>query len=248
MRAVLAVASHTALARGTDCPIDAALFAYDRAYEKDKLWARQRFMGVQCQQNPVDAWVLQEILFDARPQLLIETGTQNGGGALYYAALMHLYDPDTRVLTIDARPVEETKERYAVPGLCARLGCRNASDTPLWGRHVEFVRGEATAPSVFARARRAADDAHSVMVVLDSSHAREHVARELALYAQLVTPGQYLVVQDTKLDRLRGRPGPKAAARDFLRPGGWGSGRFVADRAREYLLYTQHAEGYLRRL
>ena len=63
----------------------------------------------------------------------------------------------------------------------------------------------------------------------------------------VVTPGQYLVVQDTKLDRLRvvGR----AQGRGARLPGRADGGRrFAVDRAREYLLYTQHAEGYLRRL
>ena len=108
-------------------PADVA-FAYDKIYESHKLWARQRFMGVQCQQNPMDAWILQEILFDARPQLLIETGTQNGGGALYYAAMMQFYDPDARVLTIDMSPVDKFKPLYSVPELCTQLKCSNATE------------------------------------------------------------------------------------------------------------------------
>ena len=227
-------------------PADVA-FAYDQLYESRKLWAQQRFMGVQCQQNPMDAWILQEILFDARPQLLIETGTQNGGGALYYAAMMHLYDPSTRVLTVDTRPVAESKPLYAIPGFCARVDCRNATDSPLWAQHVEHVRGDSLSPPVLERMRRAADEAHSVMVVLDSWHGYEHVRRELDAYHTLVTPGQYLVVQDTKLDRLRGRPSAKAAVRAFM-SGAPGAKRFATDRSREYLLYSQHAEGYLRRL
>ena len=86
------------------------------------------------------------------------------------------------------------------------MDCRNATDSPLWAQHVEHVRGDSLSPPVLERVRRAADEAHSVMVVLDSWHGYEHVRRELAAYHALVTPGQYLVVQDTKLDRLRGRP------------------------------------------
>ena len=68
--------------------VDDVVYGYDQLYEHNQLWAQQRFMGVQCQQDPMDAWVLQEILFDTQPDLLIETGTQNGGGALMYATLM----------------------------------------------------------------------------------------------------------------------------------------------------------------
>ena len=109
------------------------------------------------------------------------------------------------------------------------------------------MRGNSLSPPVLERMRRAADEAHSVMVVLDSWHGYEHVRRELAAYHALVTPGQYLVVQDTKLDRLRGRPSAKAAVRAFM-SGAPGTTRFVTDRSREYLLYSQHAEGFLRRL
>ena len=221
-------------------------FAYDRLYEHHRMWARQRFMGVQCQQNPMDAWILQEILFDTRPQLLIETGTQNGGGALYYATMMHLYDVDARVLTVDARSVAESKPLYSIAGLCARIGCQNATEQPMWTRHVEFVRGDSLSAPVLERVWRAASKAQRVMVVLDSWHGYEHVRRELAAYHELVTPGQYLVVQDTKLDRLRGRSSAKAAVRAFMSAAP-GAARFQTDRSREYLLYSQHAEGYLRR-
>ena len=89
---------------------------------------------------------------DARPQLLIETGTQNGGGALYYAALMHLYDPDTRVLTIDARPVEETRAvRRPRPVRAAGLSQRERHSAVGPARRVCARRG-AYAVGVCARA------------------------------------------------------------------------------------------------
>lgn len=222
-------------------------FAYDVLYESNKLWARQRFMGVQTQQNPMDAWILQEILWDTQPDLLIETGTQNGGAALYYAAMMQLYNPNARVLTIDTQPVDQHKPLYAIPGFCSRVECKNATSNPLWNRHVEFLRGDSTSQSTLNYVSRVTRKAQRVMVVLDSWHSFAHVKREIAAYHHLVTPGQYLVVQDTKLDRLRGRPSAKAAARAFVAPSGPGHRTFIVDSTREYLLYTQHSEGYLRR-
>ena len=158
--------------------VEDVTFGYDLLYERNALWAQQRWMGVQCQQNPSDAWILQEILFDTQPDLLIETGTQNGGGSLF---------------------------------------------------------------CVLNEVRTAVQNAKRVMVVLDSLHKYENVLRELREYSGFVSHGQYLVVQDTKLDRIRGRPLAKAAVNSFLQH----SADFKMDRSREYLLYSQHHDGYL---
>ncbi len=67
---------------------------------------------------------------------------------------------------------------------------------------------------------------------------------------QYVTNGSYMIVQDTKLDRLFSKPGPRTAVRDFLKedaasPGG---PHFTSDRSREVFRYTQHSEGFLLRV
>jgi cephalosporin hydroxylase len=92
-----------------------------------------------------------------------------------------------------------------------------------------------------------------VLVVLDSNHTHEHVARELAQYAPLVTKGSYLVVFDTIIEDMpegsfpdrpwdRGN-NPKTAVHEFLRT----TDRFVIDE--EYnskLLISVAPDGYLR--
>jgi cephalosporin hydroxylase len=68
---------------GLELTADEITFGYDLLFERNKLWAKQRWLGVQSQQNPSDAWIIQEVLYDTKPNLLIETGTQNGGGTLF---------------------------------------------------------------------------------------------------------------------------------------------------------------------
>ena len=86
------------------------------------------------------------------------------------------------------------------------------------------------------------------MVILDSDHTRDHVLRELELYAPLVTPGSYLVVEDTNINghpvAPEFGPGPMEAVEAFLET----TDEFEVDRAREKLMLTFNPSGYLRRV
>ena len=86
------------------------------------------------------------------------------------------------------------------------------------------------------------------MAVLDSDHGRDHVAREVAAWADLVSEGCYLIVEDTSVN---GHPllpdfgpGPMEALDAFLA----GRTDFVVDRSRERFLLTLTPRGYLRRV
>ena len=86
------------------------------------------------------------------------------------------------------------------------------------------------------------------MVLLDSDHSMNHVLNELRLYHELVTPGSYLVVEDTHLGGHpvlpKEGPGPREAAGQFLAE----NRNFVVDSAREKLIVTFNPHGYLRRV
>lgn len=224
---------------------DDIVFGYDLLFEKYKLWAKQRWLGIQTQQDPSDAWILQEILFDTKPDVLIETGTQNGGSAVFYASIMRMYTDTPRVITCDIDQVDAYKKEYAIPGFCEKVGCQNATSHILWKKHVTFLQGKSTNPHIISKIAKSVVG-KKTMVVLDSLHSYTNVLKELRLYSKLVSIGNYLVVQDTKLDRIRARPHAWAATQTFLKSKE--GQNFRSDTDREYLMYTQHKGGWLKRL
>jgi cephalosporin hydroxylase len=183
------------------------------------------WLGVPIWQNVLDLWTIQETISEIKPGLLIETGTNRGGSALFYAHLMDLLGTG-RIVTIDIENLHEL-------------------DHP----RVEFLHGSSTDPAIVERVREAAAAAEGpVMVILDGNHARDHVAEELELYAPLVTPGSLLLSQDGIIDKLAmfsdTRPGPLPANLAFLdrHP------EFEHDHERnDRFLLTHHPVGWLRR-
>lgn len=191
---------------------------------REATWADTRFLGVPVAKLPLDLWVYQEIVFETRPDLIVETGTAHGGSALYLASVCELLGRG-RVVSVDIAP------------------------GPSLPRHerVTFIRGSSVDPAVVAEVRGHARAGERVMVVLDSDHSEAHVLKELEAYAPLVTPGCYLVVEDTALDALpllrRFGPGPAAAVRRFLKS----NDLFETDRAREKFMASFNPGGYLLR-
>jgi cephalosporin hydroxylase len=189
------------------------------------------FAGIRSVQSPMDNWMMQQIMSELRPDFVIETGTLHGGTTLYYATVLGQVKPQARVLTVDIKKQWD-----------------EAATFPAWKERVEFFEGSSTAPEVveqIAKRVKAVKNA-TVLVTLDSLHTKEHVARELELYAPLVTKGSYLVVQDTWYDTfgMGNKNGPLVAVQEFLKS----HPEFETDRERERYLVTFYPFGYLKRV
>jgi cephalosporin hydroxylase len=234
-------------------PDDALVTSFNRYYLEGP-GARKRvfdskFLGVSLIQAPTDMWMFQEIITEVRPDLVIETGTANGGSAVFFAALLEQVNPEGKVITIDIKPMLDASiQKLASP-------LREQVDA-LAKRRIEVIRSNSVEPSLIeslaARAK-----GKTVLVTLDSSHCVDHVANELKLYSPLVSKGSYLVVQDTRLDddpdwvkKWTGCPeghhlgGPTEAVKEFLQS----HSEFQVDRERERFLLTWYPGGYLKRI
>jgi cephalosporin hydroxylase len=198
---------------------------YYETGEAGGTWKDTTFLGVPTWKVPLDLWVYQELLYELRPDLIVETGTAHGGSALYLATLCEALDRG-EVVSVD---IGHWPDRPA-------------------HRRLTYLTASSTDPRVVAQVAERAAVAERVLVVLDSDHRRDHVLAELRAYAPLVTPGSYLVVEDTNVNghpvyEAFG-PGPGEAVQDFLKE----RDDFEVDRSREKLFLTFNPGGWLRRL
>ena len=194
-------------------------------YLKMQTWGNTYWQGTPVLKCPLDLWIYQEILYELQPDLIIECGTGSGGSAHYLASLCDLLSCGI-VVSID---VEDRAER------------------PIHSR-ITYLRGSSVEPNIVSYVQELAAKAKMVMVILDSDHRCSHVLQELRLYGPLVTPGSYIIVEDTNLN---GHP----VAHDFG-PGPWEAvelflaetTQFMRDAMREKFMITANPGGYLRRL
>ena len=224
---------------------DAVLFMLDMVIQERALFDRLTWLGVGVEQDPFDAFVLQRLITQLRPDMIIETGTFNGGGALFLASILALVHPAGKVHTIDPwkRRFHKSYAKWDAP---ARR---------LFDAHVTYHPNSSVDAPVVEMIRTAAAAVKGpVLVVLDSNHAASFVTKELEAYAPMVTVGSYLVVEDMKLDRMlhgidakedgaKQWAGPTPAVQAFLKA----NRQFRADRGVESLWYTQHPAGFLKR-
>jgi cephalosporin hydroxylase len=202
----------------------ARLYHYDLIFRTGN-FDTMHWAGTQIWQNPLDLWSLQETLSEVRPALLIETGTNKGGSARFYANLMDVLGTG-RVLTIDIVQIHNLDHE-----------------------RIECLHGSSTDPATIAEVRKRVEATDGpVFVILDGNHDRDFVAEELELYAPFVTPGSYLMSQDGIIDRFpmfrNTRPGPLESNRAFLER----HPEFVYDKERnEKFGLTHHPLGWMRR-
>ena len=197
-----------------------------------------RWLGVPIIQYPQDIVAMQEIVWEVKPDLIIETGIARGGSLILYASLLQLLGKG-EVLGID---------------IDIRAHNRSVIESHPMASRITMFEGSSVTDEMGERVRQFAKGHETVLVVLDSNHTHAHVLRELELYAPLVTPASYCVVFDTVVEDMPpgsfpDRPwdvgdNPKTAAREYLRR----HPEFEIDTAiPDKLQITVAPDGYLRR-
>jgi len=196
------------------------------------------WLGRPIIQFPQDIIAIQEIIWQVKPDLIIETGIAHGGSLIFYASILELLGGDRQVLGIDI----DIREHNRV----------EIEKHPMFKR-ITMIEGSSIDDSVVQQVYDFAKDKKRILVTLDSNHTHNHVLKELQLYSPLVTKGSYLVVFDTIIedmpegsfpDRPWGKGNnPKTAVLEFLRT----NDRFKIDKEIDSkLLITVAPDGYLK--
>jgi cephalosporin hydroxylase len=144
------------------------------------------WMGRPIIQYPQDMIAMQEIIWQLKPDLIIETGIAHGGSLIYYASLLELIGKG-EVLGIDIDIRSHNREEI--------------EKHPMFKR-ITMIEGSAIAKETVEQVQQFARGRQTVLVSLDSNHTHDHVLQELELYSPFVTAGSYLVVFDTIVEYL----------------------------------------------
>jgi cephalosporin hydroxylase len=148
------------------------------------------WLGRPIVQLPEDILRIQEVIYQVKPDVIVETGVAHGGSLIFYASLCKAMGKGRVIgIDIDIRP----HNRTAIEG------------HPL-GSFITLVEGSSTAPHVVSQVKTSIQPNESVLVLLDSCHSKDHVLEELLAYSPLVSKGSYIVATDGIMGVLAGAP------------------------------------------
>jgi cephalosporin hydroxylase len=188
---------------------------------------------------PNDILVMQEIIWNVKPDLIIETGIAHGGSIVFSASILELIGQEGKVLAIDIDIRNHNRMEI--------------EKHPMYKR-ITMIEGDSISDKVMLQVQQAVKGKKRVMVFLDSLHTHDHVLKEMELYSPFVSVGSYLVLPDTFIeyfpkgyysDRLWDvGNNPMTALREFLKK----NDNFEIDKEKSNkLLITEAFDGYLKR-
>ncbi|MFJ8523962.1 cephalosporin hydroxylase family protein [Bacillus cereus] len=197
-----------------------------KLYYDNNVWLHDtHWLGVPILKLPSDLFLYQEIIYELKPDLIIECGTCYGGSALYLASILDLIGKG-HVVTIDIFPQPNRPSHDRITYVTASSVSVQAVQTIL-------------------NMRKPAD---VILVILDSDHSKEHVAKELLLYQSIVTTGSYIIVEDTSINGNPvypdWGPGPMEAVEEFLAT----NKNFIIDESKHKFFISFNPKGFLKKI
>lgn len=214
-----------------------------------------RWLGRPIIQYPQDMVAMQELVWQIRPDLIIETGIAHGGSLIFSASLLAILDMTEAIESAVVFDPAKSKRKVLGIDIDIRAHNREAIESHPMASRIQMVEGSSIASDVIHLVHQVANDHDRILVCLDSNHAHDHVVAELEAYASLTSIGSYCVVFDTLIEDIpkemfADRPwgpgnNPKTAVREYLKS----HPEFEIDEAiQNKLLITVAPDGYLKRV
>lgn len=196
-------------------------------HQKNIVFKQCHWMGVRMLKNPFDAWIYQEIIYEIKPDVIVEIGSCEGGSTLYLANLLDLLGKGL-VISID---IDRTRYRVT-------------------HNRINTITGDSSSPETI---RKVFDlcKGKSTLVIHDGDHTKENVLKDLKAYSNLVSKNSYFIIEDGIIDLFTPgdsigdfRDGPLAAIDEFLRE----NSNYAIDTERERYILTYNPHGFLKRI
>jgi cephalosporin hydroxylase len=210
------------------------LESFQKKYEYNFNW-----LGRPIIQFPFDIIAMQEIIWEVKPDLIIETGIAHGGSIIFSASMLEIIGKG-EVLGID---------------IDIRKHNRTEIENHTMSKRISMIESSSVSPEIIEKVEEFVSGKEKILVFLDSNHTHEHVLQELKLYSKFVSKGSYIVVFDTFVEDLpdefsKDRPwgkgnNPKTAVWEFLSE----NKNFEIDKFIENkLIITSVPDGFLKRI
>lgn len=224
--------------------------AFDHKFMYNFSW-----MGRPIIQLPNDILAMQELIWQIKPDLIVETGIAHGGSLTLSASMLSLLDYCDAIEQGTMLDPKAPRRRVLGLDIDIRAHNRAAIESHPMANRIDMIEGSSIDPDIITQVQDIAHGYERVLVCLDSNHTHDHVLAELEAYAPLVTAGSYCVVFDTIVEDLPAEmfidrpwgPGdnPKTAVWEYLKT----HPDFEIDKQMDHkLLISVAPDGYLKRV
>lgn len=187
--------------RGDDA-LNAAGMAFLRASTRPQYSYNFHWMDRPIIQYPQDIVAMQELIWDVRPDLIIETGIAHGGSLIFSASMLALLDMTEAIEAGATLNPSQSKRKVLGVDIDIRAHNREAILAHPMKSRIEMIQGSSIEADIIAQVQNFAEDYKRVLVCLDSMHTHDHVLAELEAYAPLTSVGSYCVVFDTLIEDM----------------------------------------------
>lgn len=160
------------------------------------------WLGRPIIQYPQDMVALQEIIWNVKPDLIIETGIAHGGSLLLSASMLALLDMCEAIENKVSFNSMQSKRKVVGIDIDIREHNRNAIEAHPMSSWIKMIEGSSVDLNIVRQVNLLAKEYKRVMVLLDSNHTHEHVLAELYAYAPLTSVDSYCVVFDTLIEDM----------------------------------------------